>query len=502
MSRKEKRVTDRVDETDAKQKPVVSIHGQVGVGDPKTYNPEDLDDRKVRGILLFEAISRYSHLCIPIDDTQTLYFSTKNESTTYRVVRTIRNHRGVLTVDYRCVCPDYKKDGRNDCAHIFCDRLRRKEAIVIGTISPRRARSAKAKRRERRKRITDSRESIHTTQRKARVTMGSEIPRLLTSLRRLYLNRHPLSKNKVVGGQLTPDVNRAMALIYKISRSKSADEMVLDYEALVENGFLDLRDAPHQNTISQWMNDLRLTPVLEELLRMTSAPFRKREKAAIVDSSKFSQLRSASARGVQYLGDEREGAEWMKCHAIVGVETMVVMAAKFTKNYGEGTADTNFTKPLVTEALKTFSLEYLLADKAYGSDDVINWLWHFCGILAFVPVKKNTVQKGLEYELENERINYFDNKPREFHECYRFRPKIEAFFSLLKQKAGSHCWSLGRPRAFDDIRPCDAWINETMCKLIYMNLRTTVTLQAETGWTIDYPSDRCFPEPVEPLMVA
>jgi hypothetical protein len=50
--------------------------------------------------------------------------------------------------------------------------------------------------------------------------------------------------------------------------------------------------------------------------------------------------------------------------------------------------------------------------------------------------------------------------------------------------------------------PCVAWKNEALCKFIFMNLRTTVTLQEETGYTMDYAVDRFFPEPIEPLIAA
>lgn len=49
--------------------------------------------------------------------------------------------------------------------------------------------------------------------------------------------------------------------------------------------------------------------------------------------------------------------------------------------------------------------------------------------------------------------------------------------------------------------PCTAWINETLCKLIYMNLRATANLAAETGYKIDYCiPDRRFLEPADPLI--
>jgi hypothetical protein len=47
------------------------------------------------------------------------------------------------------------------------------------------------------------------------------------------------------------------------------------------------------------------------------APFRAMECAGIVDSSKMSQMRSAHSRWVEYGDDQREGADWMKMHALV-----------------------------------------------------------------------------------------------------------------------------------------------------------------------------------------
>ncbi len=60
--------------------------------------------------------------------------------------------------------------------------------------------------------------------------------------------------------------------------------------------------------------------------------------------------------------DKRPHADWMKCHALVGVETMVVMAVKFSGTLEKGTHDLNFLKPLIEDAIQTFPLEYLLAD--------------------------------------------------------------------------------------------------------------------------------------------
>ena len=95
------------------------------------------------------------------------------------------------------------------------------------------------------------------------------------------------------------------------------------------------------------------------------------------------------------------------------------------------------------------------------------------------------------------------NNNRDFHEVYRCRPKVETLFSLLKRLARGYCWSRGRKRKPNAEQPCTAWINETLCKLIYLNLRTTVTGEEETGVQIDYCVPfRRFPSPSEPLLPA
>ena len=486
------------------------------LGAPLTFKAEDLDDRRTRGLLLFEAMGRGTADRTQITDDESYYWSSREKDRCYRTKRELRNVRNKMQPVYRCTCPDFKKDGRNGCEHIFAERLERKEVIVVGNVSAARARTAKAVRRPARKRKTASGESIKTTQRKARVKMPSETPRLITSLRHQFDRQERASRmerhgvlfvpKRKRGGQPVPGQIRATALIHKIARRKSADEMVFYFSQLIRDRHLLLERAPHQNSLSNWMNDESLTFILRELLRLTALPFRRREVAAIIDSTKMSQMSTAHHRGTQYLGDDRPDADWMRCHVITGVETNVVMAVEFAGVYGDGTADVNFLKPLVTEARKTFPLAFLLADKGYVGEDYVRWLWHECHMRAYIPVKKNILKRERTefFDPVVEDIIMFDEHPKEVHEVYRLRSKIEGFFSVLKRIASDYCWSHGRPReGSNDLGPSTAWINETLCKFIYMNLRTTVTLQEETGYEIDYTvADRFFPPPIEPLIAA
>ena len=300
-------------------------------------------------------------------------------------------------------------------------------------------------------------------------------------------------------GKLTADSLRVATLLLKVSEGKSADAMVSRYQQLIEDGHLRMRRAPHQNTLSEWINDPALTPVLEEMLAISTEPFRLREIGAIIDSSKVSQLRTAHARLVDYGTDKRPGAEWMKAHALIGVETMVVLAVEFSS---KDVHDNQFLRSLVAKVPQAFALRFLLGDRAYLSEGILGWLWER-GLRAVIPVKSkwDPETKREYYEAARFLAEWYDERPREFDEVYRLRPKIEGLFSLMKRLADGFCWSRGRPR--NGREQPTAWKNEVLCKFIYLNLRATVTLGEETGYRdIEHRNhDRFFPAPVQPLLI-
>lgn len=468
-----------------------------------------LNDRQKRGAELWRRAQTSNGLAVPFSEDLTLWFSATDATRVYQVTNAQRNRRGVLACEYRCQCTDFKKHGTSDCKHIFAERLRRREVVLIG--GKKRESSQKATRRPARQRKDHQGRSLRTAQREARVDLGQRTPELVISLGNAY-QRHssgiliPIRSQRAPGGRgVTPHVTRAQALIYKISEGKSADDMVGVYRRLISDGMLRLDKAPHQNTLTNWMNDERLTPVLREFLRLTSLPFRIREIGAIVDSSKVSQLRNAHAKSVEYEGDERPSADWMKCHALVGVETMIVMAVEFSGSRNAGSHDINYVEPLVEHALKAFPLQFLLGDKAYLKSEVLDWLWER-NLRAAIPLKKGWFREGeAHYSAAVEAlVKWYDqDSNRAFHEVYRLRAKIEALFSILKRMARENCWSRGRhsDASKNADQPCTAWINETLCKFIYMNLRTTISLEHETGYRMDYTlPDRHFPAPNEPLL--
>jgi hypothetical protein len=339
---------------------------------------------------------------------------------------------------------------------------------------------------------------MRSVERDARVALMVRVVELLVNLKQV-IDRGFVATDK----RDKHSTSRALALVHKIVEGKSADEMVGVFNRLIENGSLLLRRSPHQNTLSRWMNDERLTPILETMVELTAKPFRAMECAGMVDSSKMSQMRSAHSRWVEYGDDIRDQADWMKIHALVGVETLVCMAVMFSGVKGRGSHDIHFLLPLIEKVQGKFGLRFVLADKAYLSEEVVGRLWEL-GMQAVIPIKKRWDGAKMKryYEAFQNLVEWYDKRQVDFHSVYRLRSKIEGYFSLVKRMADGYCWSRGRPRRDADGKvvpidnstmPCTAWVNETLCKIIYINLRITVKYEEATGYRMNYLADTFFP---------
>ncbi len=517
MSRQQQRASERSAAKAITRKLYLAADGDFeALASPFIMQYSDLNDRQRRGFAMWKrSLDKPGRWFFGAIKDSVIWLSA-SDARAYEVTYALRNLRGTMAWKFRCQCWDFKKRGEIDCKHIFAERLRRKEVVVEGAPSKREA-SKRAKRRPTRKRHGHDGRTIKSVQRSARVKGPVRIPILLASLKAAY-DRNcseiviPIRPHLYRGGSHgTLHSTKALALVAKIAHGKSADEMVSQYERMIEEGTLSRKRPPSQGTLSDWFNDERLTPILHEFLRVTSLPFIEREIGAMVDSTKVSQLMTAHYKRVRYGDDTRDEADWMKCHAIVGVETLVVMGVEFSGSHNDDdetskTHDINFLRTLVEKALRSFPLEYLLADKGYLSGPVLDWLWEGVQMKAAIPVKKRWFRdESKEYSVAiRNLVEWFDrNNNRDFHETYRCRSKIETLFSLLKRLARGYCWSRGRKREqeLNSTKPSTAWINEVLCKLIYLNLRTTVSLEEETGVKIDYCIPfRRFPKPTEPLL--
>src|SRR5205823_2947289 len=114
----------------------------------------------------------------------------------------------------------------------------------------------------------------------------------------------------------------------------------------------DLRDAhdrgliataPHFNSVSNFLSNPALTPVLQHLITVSALPLKAVETDFAVDSTGFSTSRFVRWYSKKW-GKETDNREWVKLHAMCGVRTNVVTSAEVT---GWTAADTNFFRPLL-----------------------------------------------------------------------------------------------------------------------------------------------------------
>ena len=151
--------------------------------EPKNINAVDLDDRQIRGVQLAQAADCANGNVITPNDSTSIWMS-KRGNRAWTVTREVRNRRGKTDVEYACSCGDYQKNGRVDCLHIFAERIRRGEIVIVGKIARRRAESANAGRQPARQRLTPVGRPMRSIQRDARVALADRIQELLRDLAR------------------------------------------------------------------------------------------------------------------------------------------------------------------------------------------------------------------------------------------------------------------------------------------------------------------------------
>jgi len=468
------------------------------------YDLANLDDRQYRGYVLFRKLvegGKRAPIFRSIDESTSVYSPSNETGVAYILTRTVANVRGIMVAAYACGCRDFLKNMRNGCKHTFCEQLRRGEATTFGDPPAREPRRT-AQRRAPRDRRGVNGKAVRTNQRQARRDMPTRIPEMLDAIRRAEDRRvrdalalksaNSARETLLRGGQKTLDSTRAAALIVKVSHGVSSDAMHDRYRTIIERGLLPLREPPHPNSISAWMNDETLEPLLMRLFHETTLAFRAQETVGLVDSTKLSDAETASYRGSEYRGDDRPDARWMKTHVLSGLETNAVLAFDFSE---DSVHDSLYYKTLVTTAMKTFPLQFVLADRAYLSEEILGWSQEEYGIKTVIPIKKrwNADTKSRYHEVCAEAVDLYDNRRKSFDEMFRFRVKIEGVFSVIKRMFHGYVWSKGRRNKGADDGLSQAWRNETICKLIAYNLRCAVIQEIQTSFPMDFLHAGFFP---------
>ena len=188
--------------------------------------------------------------------------------------------------------------------------------------------------------------------------------------------------------------------------------------------------APSYKTLCNFFDDENIEQVLDDLILISSMPLSSLEKTGAIDSTGFST--SNFDNWNEFKWGKLKGKEqvWRKLHCVVGCHTNTIISAKVTE---KNVADAPMVEPTLENKTKYFELENFVADKAYNSRKIFDYLREL-GLDVFIPYKSNAVAKARGSYYWKKMFLYFRDHQDEFMEKYHKRSNVETTFSMLKTR--------------------------------------------------------------------
>lgn len=265
------------------------------------------------------------------------------------------------------------------------------------------------------------------------------------------------------GRPTLPRGDMIYAMVFKTYSTFSGRRFTSDMLLAKERGYVS--EQPHYNSIFNYFAKEELTPLLTQIVTLTSLPLRTVERDFAVDSTGFGTGQFQRWFSFKH-GREISSRKWVKCHAICGTRTNVVTGVKITTAFEN---DSPHLKELVQNTAEHFNMEEVSADKAYLSRDNIESIDEQ-GAKPFIPFRSNSqpnkhgiLWRKLYYDFVYENEVFMDH--------YHKRSNIETTFHMVKRKFGDAVRS----------KTWKAQVNEVLCKIIAHNICITIQEMNERG---------------------
>ncbi|MFI5298503.1 MAG: transposase [Polyangiales bacterium] len=239
-----------------------------------------------------------------------------------------------------------------------------------------------------------------------------------------------------------------------------------------------LAKVPAFNSVSRYMEDPALTPILMRMARCAATPLASlglRTDFAIDSTGINLRTFAPGFRAEKYGTPTPKVHGWLKLHACVHTQTHVITALVVT----DGTSgDSPKLIRLVDETiLSGLTIDRLSADKAYCSHANIQHIVEV-GAEPLIPFRDGTGDGPTAPESYRRAFLHFQLAQTEFLEKYGQRQNVEATFSALKRVIGDSVRSRERV----------AQINEILVMVILHNLRRIIHAIYKLGLEHELPS--------------
>jgi transposase len=251
-------------------------------------------------------------------------------------------------------------------------------------------------------------------------------------------------------------------ITFKVYSTISQRRFMSDLRAAHVRGYIS--KVPHFNSVSNYLENPELTPLLRDLIVQSSLPLQSVETNFAADSSGFTTSRFTRWFDVKY-GKERTKQDWVKVHIMCGVKTNIVTAVEIE---GQNANDCRLLPPLVATTAQNFTLNEVSADKGYASKNNVEVITKF-GATPFISLRET--DKGLGGGAWAQMFHYFNFRKQEFLQHYHKRSNVESTFSMMKRKFGDSLRS----------KTDTAMVNESLCKILCHNLVVLIHEMCELG---------------------
>ena len=348
----------------------------------------------------------------------------------------------------RCTCPDFETRGCK-CKHIF--------AVEYAV-----------KREQRSDGSTTVTESVTVTK---RTTYPQDWPAYnaaqTNEKEQFQVLLHRLCETiqdppQTSGRPRLPLADAVFAITFKVYSTVSGRRFISDLTDAHTKGYLSC--VPHFNSISNYLENPALHPLLSNLISQSALPLKTVETDFAVDSTGFGTGQSVSWYNARY-GHQQNNHDWLKAHLMCGVKTNIVTSVEIS---GRNQHDSPVLPTLVDETAKSFTVNEVSADKGYSSVENHEAIVRH-GATPFISFKSNAT--GAKGGVFQKMYHYFCLNREAFLTHYHKRSNVESTMSMIKAKFG------GRIRSKAPV----AQANELLCKILCHNLCVLIQSMHELG---------------------
>ena len=258
------------------------------------------------------------------------------------------------------------------------------------------------------------------------------------------------------------------SMVFKVYSTFSSRRFTTDMEMAKEKGFIS--QITPRSSMSDYFKKKEITPLLAQIVTLTSLPLRTVEKDFAVDSTGFGT--SIFQRWYSFKhGKEISSRRWVKCHFMTGVKSNIITSVKITSEFDN---DSPELKELVNKTAEHFDMEEVSADKAYLSRDNMS-LIEEKGATPYIPFKSNCTDKARGSMIWKRMYHLFMFENDKFCDHYHKRSNAESTVMMIKSKFGDYVRS----------KEWTAQVNEVLCKVICHNIYCVIQEMFCLGIDVD-----------------